>query len=331
MELPWAYLFTCCLAAECCVSSPSKERSRRLVSYLSFHPFSSSSPHWAYSLSFKVYVMSPTILITGASSGIGKAAAKHFATQGWNVVATMRQPAQEQELTQLPNVLVVELDVQQPATIQTAIAAGIQKFQHLDVLVNNAGYGQNGIFEAVTPAQVQQQFDVNVFGVMNTIRAILPHFRARRAGLIINISSGAGRFTLPLLSLYSASKFALEGFSEALAYELLPLNIGVKIVEPGGTDTGFIRAVEEKFAFDPALTEYADYNAAVGEMYTGLLSAKLTSPQEVAAKIYQAATDPSDTLRYVIGEDIKAMLAARASLPDQEYVSYMRENFNPKL
>lgn len=271
------------------------------------------------------------MLITGASSGIGKAAAKHFAALGWNVIASMRQPAKEQELTYLPNVLVVELDVQQPDTIHAAMAAGIKAFQHIDVLINNAGYGQNGIFEAITPAQVQEQFDVNVFGVMNTTRAILPHFRARRAGLIINVSSGAGRFTLPLLSLYAASKFALEGFTEALAYELLHLNIRVKIVEPGGASTGFIQAAEEKFAYDPALTDYAEYNTAVAGVFAGLAGAKLSTPEEVAAKIYQAATDPADTLRYVIGEDIQAMLEARASLSDQEYVAYMRQNFNPKL
>src|ERR1700680_1808212 len=114
------------------------------------------------------------------------------------------------------------------------VAAGVARFGRIDALVNNAGYGQYGIFEAIPREKILQQFDVNVFGVMDVIRAILPHFRANQAGSIVNVSSGAGLFTLPMISLYSASKFALEGFSEALAYELASQHIAVKIVEPHG-------------------------------------------------------------------------------------------------
>lgn len=273
--------------------------------------------------------MSKTILITGASSGIGKAAALHFAANGWNVVATMRNPEKETELTGRDHILVTTLDVQSPETIESAITAGIERFGAIDALVNNAGYGQYGVFEAITPEQVHAQFDVNVFGVMNTIRAILPHFRERRQGMIINISSGAGRFTLPLISLYNASKFALEGFSEALSFELAVLNITVKIVEPGGTTTNFIKTSEEKFSAKP-LPEYDAFLGAAFKMFDNLKGMQLATAEEVAAVIYEAATDGTDTLRYLIGnEDFKRRVNNRLSLPDQEYIESIKGAYLP--
>src|SRR6218665_398777 len=177
--------------------------------------------------------MKKTVLITGASSGIGKATSLYFARQGWNVIATMRNPEKETELVNEPNILVSRLEVNDPASINAAIAEGIAKFGKIDALINNAGYGQQGVFEAISTEKIQAQFDVNVFGTMNVTRAMLPHFRANQAGVIVNVSSGAGRVTTPLLSIYSASKFAIEGFSESLAFELDSQNIKVKIVEPG--------------------------------------------------------------------------------------------------
>ena len=178
--------------------------------------------------------MQKTVLITGCSSGFGKATAIHFASQGWNVIATMRNPKPDNELAAIDGVFVTHLDVQDLASIEAAVAAGIARFGRIDVLVNNAGFGLYGVFEATSREKVREQFDVNVFGTMDVTRAILPHFRGNKAGVILNISSGAGIFTLPMLSLYSASKFALEGFSEALTYELAPLGITVKLIEPGG-------------------------------------------------------------------------------------------------
>ena len=178
--------------------------------------------------------MKKTVLITGTSSGFGKATARHFAREGWNVVATMRRPEEEKELTQLPGVLVTRLDVQDRGSITTAIEAGIARFGRIDALVNNAGFGLFGLFEATPREKIAEQFDVNVFGVMDVTRAILPHFRQNKSGVILNIGSGAGVFTLPMLSLYCASKFALEGFTEALSYELASQNIIVKMIEPGG-------------------------------------------------------------------------------------------------
>src|SRR5258707_7860161 len=231
--------------------------------------------------------MEKCVLITGASSGIGKEAARYFAAKGWKVIASMRSHEKEDELTKLDNVLVQQLDVEDTVSIETAIQNGIERFGHIDVLINNAGYGQLGIFEAMTPRQVVRQFDVNVFGVMNTIRAILPHFRERKDGIILNVSSGAGRFTLPTLSMYAASKFALEGFSEALSFELSTLNIKVKIVEPGGTETNFNNTSANEFAHDANLTDYDPFLAAAGKMFEVMKTGSVSST-DVAEVIYQA-------------------------------------------
>ena len=271
--------------------------------------------------------MTKTVLITGASSGIGAAAAHKFAAEGWNVVATMRNPAQAGSITQRPNVLATALDVQQPATIAAAIEAGIGRFGRIDAVVNNAGYGQNGLFEAMTPADIQQQFDVNVFGVMNVTRALLPHFRAQKSGLLLNISSGAGRFTLPLLSMYAASKFALEGFSEALSHELAALNIVVKIVEPGGTDTNFNSTAEQQFAQRADLTDYQPFLYAAGQLFAGMKT-KSISAEEVADVVYAAATDGTSTLRYAVGNaDFHRRLREEKELPEQQYIDNIRHSF----
>ncbi|WP_316825590.1 SDR family oxidoreductase [Pedobacter miscanthi] len=276
--------------------------------------------------------MKKTILITGASSGIGKTSAKHFAAHGWNVIATMRNPEKEQDLNNQENIFITRLDVQKQETIQAAIQQGIEKFGHIDVLVNNAGYGEFGIFETTPEDQVKTQFDINVFGVMDTIRAILPHFRAKKSGMIINISSGAGKFTLPLISLYSASKFALEGFSESLSFELADLNIGVKIVEPGGTTTNFGAVSGEKFAAKPVIEDYNHFIGAAGQLFASLSGQQLATAEAVASVIYEAATDGKDTLRYVIGnEDFNQRMANRHSLPDQEYVDLIKESYKKYL
>ncbi|KAK0456025.1 hypothetical protein EV421DRAFT_1698826 [Armillaria borealis] len=181
--------------------------------------------------------MSKTIFITGTSSGIGLATAKLFYTKGWNVVGTLRDTSKENPLKPLDpsRMLLVQMDIAEPNSIGPAIAAAIRKFSKVDLLVNSTGYGQSGIFEMISPEQARRQFDVNVFGscVMDVTRTFLPHLRIEGGG-IINISSGAGVFTLPMLSMYCASKFALEGFTQALSYELASQKIFVKSVIPYG-------------------------------------------------------------------------------------------------
>ena len=173
-----------------------------------------------------------TILITGASSGIGKATARLFQRTGWNVVATMRSPDNETELGTLENTLVTRLDVTEPASIDEAVEAAIDRFGTIDVLLNNAGYGAYGPLEAFPMERIKRQFDTNVIGLIATTQSALRHMRAARSGIIVNISSIGGQMTFPLGTLYHGTKFAVEGLSEALHYELEPLGIRVKIIEP---------------------------------------------------------------------------------------------------
>lgn len=270
--------------------------------------------------------MKKTILITGTSTGIGRAAALYFAQKDWNVIATMRTPEKETELQKMENITVSRLDLEDLSSIEQSINDAISKFGKIDVVVNNAAFGQFGPFEAITPEQIRKQFDVNLFGTMNVIRAILPHFRENKAGMILNVSSAGGRIGLPLMSIYMASKFALEGFSESLAYELASQHITVKVVEPGGVDTPFNTKAFGNFAHNPAISDYDEYAAAYSKK-TDAMRSDLTSPEEVAEGIYIAVTDGQDTLRYAVGDDAKGWIKARTSMSDSEYTPYMREIF----
>ena len=276
--------------------------------------------------------MKKTVLITGCSSGIGRATATVFASNGWNVVATMRRPTAETELVRMSEVLVTRLDVQDQNSINQAIGAGVARFGRIDALVNNAGYGQYGLFEAIPREKVREQFDVNVFGVMDVTRSLLPHFRKNKRGLIINVSSGAGIFALPMISLYCASKFALEGFSESLAFELASQNIVVKLVVPHGgvTSTSFSERLANDKAVDSSLVDYDDFVARTNEAFTNMTEARTMNADEVGRVIYSAATDGTDQLRYLTGDDSRGFIKARREMPEPDYVDFMRSRFLPK-
>jgi len=262
--------------------------------------------------------MKKTIFITGSSSGIGKATAKHFHDKGWNVVASMRNPEQEAELTVLPDVLVTRLDVQDPASISAAVESGIERFGNIDVLVNNAGYGAYGLLEAISMDKVERQFAVNVFGLLQTTKAMLPHFRANKSGTIINISSIGGKMTFPLGTLYHGSKFAVEGLSEALHYELAAIGVKVKIIEPGLVNTDFSGRSFD-FSNDENLVEYQEF---VGKFMSamGAMAENGSAPSVVAETIYLAATDSTNQLRYTSGLDAEEILKNRKALDDEIFI-----------
>jgi len=266
--------------------------------------------------------MTSTILITGTSSGIGKAAARLFAEKGWNVIATMRDLSNADSLPKGDNVLATRLDVQDPDSIRAAIDAGIARFGRIDALVNNAGYGQWGLFEALTPTQIQAQFDVSLFGVMNVTRAL--------GGAVLNVSSGAGLFTLPMISLYCASKFALEGFTEALSYELASQHIKVKLVIPHGgvTATRFGENQAARGADASSLSDYQPFVERTLATFGRMASESNIAAGDVAALIHEALTDGTDRLRYLIGDDARGFVKARRTLPDQDYVDTMRGFFS---
>ncbi|GAB4306589.1 MAG: oxidoreductase [Oscillatoriaceae cyanobacterium] len=272
--------------------------------------------------------MSKTILITGASSGIGKVTAKYFQEKGWNVVATMRSPEKEAELNQLDHVLVTRLDVQDSASITSAVKEGIAKFGKIDVLLNNAGYGAYGVLEATPIEKIKRQFDVNVIGILETTKAVLPHFRSNKDGMIINVSSIGGKTTFPLGTLYHGSKFAVEGLSEALSFEMEAIGVRVKIVEPGAIKTDFGgRSLD--FNNDESLTEYQEF---VGKVFSGFSSLEAigSDPVVVAEVIYQAATDGTAQLRYTAGADAEQIAAYRKSVDDKTFIDGIKARFGLK-
>jgi NAD(P)-dependent dehydrogenase (short-subunit alcohol dehydrogenase family) len=254
-----------------------------------------------------------TALITGTSSGIGKATVKYFAENGWNVAATMRSPEKETELNKLPNVNLYRLDVTDEASISAAINAVIADFGGIDAIVNNAGYGGVGVFEAATKEQIQRQFDTNVFGVMNVIRGILPHFRAKKDGTIINVTSMGGLITFPIYSVYHGTKWAVEGFSEALSFELRPLGIRVKNIEPGAIKTDFYDRSQDLFKKE-GLTDYDNYTA-VAFANSQKAGEDAPGPEVVAKKIFKTANARNWTLRYPVGSQSPVLLALRRMIP----------------
>ena len=268
--------------------------------------------------------MSKTILITGASSGIGKATAKYFNEKGWNVVATMRTPDKEEELTKLDNMLVTRLDVTDSASITDAVKAGIEKFGKVDVLLNNAGYGAYGPLEVFPMENIRRQFDTNVIGLLETTKAVIPHFRENKNGTIINISSIGGKMTFPLGSLYHGTKFAVEGISEALHFEMEKIGVKVKIVEPGVIATDF-GGRSFDFTNDESIAEYQGLVEMMGGMQE--LANNASAPSVVAEVIYEAATDENGKLRYPAGPDAHEIISNRTKLDDATFIGGLKQQF----
>lgn len=270
--------------------------------------------------------MKKTVLITGASSGFGHQTAKLFQKEGWNVVATMRSPEKEQELNQLPNVLVTRLDVEDQESITEALEKANQQFGSIDVLVNNAGYGIIGIFESFTHEDWQKQYAINVFGMADVTRSTLPYMRKQGSGAIINVASFGGQVGMPIGSLYNSSKFAVEGISESLYYELDPLNIFVKIIEPGSVrSTNFSKSMamvkNEISAYDELLSTFP---LRLGAATANL--AKATA-EDIASTIYEAATDGQSRLRYSVGADGQFFIEKKHQLSEQEFTAFMHNIF----
>lgn len=268
-----------------------------------------------------------TILITGASSGIGKATALRFQSEGWNVIATMRDPSAGADLGALENVLVTRLDVTDARSIATAVADGLSRFGTIDALLNNAGYGAYGPLEAFSTERIRRQFDTNVIGLLEVTKAVLPHMRANRSGSIVNISSIGGQITFPLGALYHGTKFAVEGLSEALHYELEPLGIKVRIVEPGMVRTDF-GGRSFDFAMDDTLSDYASTAEAMGRLF-GKLASDPSDPEVVAEVIWQAANETGDRLRYRAGTDAEHLLDDRKTQDDATFIGDIKRLMRP--
>lgn len=233
----------------------------------------------------------------------------------------MRKPSEHADLLS-DRVRTLPLDVTDASTIRPALGRALSEFGHIDVLVNNAGYGTFGPLEAASDEQIERQFATNVTGLMKVTREFLPHFRERKGGAIINISSVGGRAAFPLYSLYHGTKWAVEGFSESLNFELAPFGIRVKLVEPGAIKTDFTTRSLDVLKKD-GLNAYDDFIRRFREGWSAGRSA--STPDMVAEVIYQAATDGTDQLRYIAGEDARMVIETRARISQEEYYSMMRK------
>jgi NAD(P)-dependent dehydrogenase (short-subunit alcohol dehydrogenase family) len=269
--------------------------------------------------------MEKTIFITGASSGIGRSTAKLFQKRGWNVIATMRTPEKESELKELANTFVTKLDVLELDSIKSAIREGIQAFGKIDVVLNNAGYGLMGTFESASRESIMRQFGVNVQGLFDVTQQALPHFRENKGGMFINISSVGGRMTFPLMPLYHATKWAVEGFSESLRWEMAQIGVKVKLIEPGGVATDFGgRSLDMQH--NQEFTEYNEFvNGFMAAMAQSMNPENMTKPEQIAEVIFDAATDDSGKLRYRAGADCEQLLGARDKMSDAEFFSMQKQ------
>ena len=244
-----------------------------------------------------------TVLITGCSSGYGLETARHFHAQGWNVVATMRTP-REGILPQSERLRVLPLDVTKPESISAALEAS----GPIDVLVNNAGIGLIGAFEATPMAQARKVFETNTFGVMAVTQAVLPQFRARRSGVVVNVTSSVALAPMPLVAVYTASKMAIEGFTGSLAHELQAFNVRVKLVEPGyAPTTRFSQNTELRI--DELIPEaYAPFAQPIFAAFAQ--PTIVTTESDVAEAVWRAANDMSGQLRFPAGADAVALAQA---------------------
>jgi NADP-dependent 3-hydroxy acid dehydrogenase YdfG len=260
--------------------------------------------------------MAKTVIITGSSSGIGKETAVYFAENNWNVVATMRNPQKHQgELGALGNnfhIDVVHLNVLDPKSIADAIEYTCKKYKKIDVIVNNAGYAVVGPFEASSRESILKQFETNVFGLMEVTNQIIPIFRQQKDGTIINLSSIVGVKGFAYYSIYSGTKWAIEGFSESLKYELEPFNIKVRLIEPGIVKTDFYgRSME--IIHDENLNMYYNFIEPLKDNIDQ--SDTALDPRDVARVIFKAANDSSDKLRYPVEKDKKISVLFRKFTP----------------
>jgi len=264
-----------------------------------------------------------TIFITGSSSGLGRAAAKLFALRGWKVIATMRNPDIEKELTIIPGVTLMALDTTDPQQIQS-VAEQVVASDGVDVVFNNAGYGLAGPLEGLKDEQILRMVNTNMLGAIRTTKAFIPHFREKRAGLFINTTSIGGLMTVPFNSIYHATKWALEGWSESMAFELKQFGIGMKVVEPGGIKTDF-------FTRSLDTGRHPAYDALVDKVMSVVTDPKqmatYSTPEQIAEVVYEAGTDGKDQLRYVAGADGKATYAMRLQMGDEAFRKEINQQF----
>ena len=266
------------------------------------------------------------VLITGCSTGIGLATAKHLAARGDKVYATARTPEGAADLVAAraghANIVTLPLDVTDDHSVQSAVTTVLDAEGRIDAVVNNAGIGAFGTVEFLDEAVARETFETNFWGVLRVTRAVLPALRAQRSGIIVNISSVAGRIAGPAMGVYPASKYALEAASEALAREVYPLGIRVAIVEPGFVVTPILDKGLETLTLDPD-SPYADVERRVFGMFTN--AKVIGAPPESTAEVIAEAIDAKEyRLRYPAGDGARVFLNGRARVSDEEWIALGR-------
>jgi NAD(P)-dependent dehydrogenase (short-subunit alcohol dehydrogenase family) len=256
---------------------------------------------------------SPVVLITGCSSGIGRATARRFLAAGWRVWATSRDPDDVAELAS-EGCRTAALDVTDDEQVDHVVAAVVERDGRIDCLVNNAGFGQAGAVEEVPVDQLRAQFEVNVFGPVQLVQAVLPHMRAAESGTVVNVSSLLGRVVYPTRGAYAGSKHALEALSDALRMEVGGFGVDVVLVEPGAVRTGFddrLRETRETVDDQPV---YARLRRVV-DTAQRLSERTAMSPDRVADVVFEAAAEAAPKSRYVVGLDARLAILADRLLP----------------
>lgn len=274
--------------------------------------------------------MTQTVLVTGSSSGLGRRTVEKFLAQGWNVAATLRDPAQWSG-EQSDRLLVQALDVRDEASIVAAVTAATDRFGRLDVVVNNAGMGLFSVFETTPQAVIEELFDTNVFGPMRVMRAALPVFQRQGGGRIINVTSSSATLPTPLQAAYGASKAALHIFSEAVGYELAGQNVQVKVVEPGFVPTtGFLAQTSKRFEAIEAPEAYLPFiQQQMAAFQMEPPAGYLATEDDVAATVLAASTDETGPSRYLVGGDAAEAASARRQ-SDADFDAWRTTFFAPK-
>jgi len=273
-------------------------------------------------------------LVTGSSSGIGFETSLMLARAGFNTYASLRNLEKSKNITEIAKkeklpLQVVQLDVNNDGSIKDAIVKIIKTDQRIDVLINNAGYGLFGSVEDTSIEEIKAQFETNFFGVVRVTQQVLPLMRRQNSGTIVNVSSVGGRIGLPALSAYHSTKFALEGLSESIAFELEPFGIRVIIIEPGVIRTNILNSSSSaKKALDPK-SPYFSLSQNLNDNFKSMMeSESSSSPEEVAKVILQAVTSKNPRLRYSVGDDAANLIHARENMPDKEFRKMILKNFS---
>ena len=272
--------------------------------------------------------MPNTVLITGTSSGYGKATAELFLERGWNVLATMRRPDPALFAASSGRLKVLPLEVTDERSILDAISAGVTAHGAIDVWVNNAGIGLGSIVEATPDSTVREIFETNTFGVLTACRAIIPQMRRQGRGVIVNVTSSTTIGVMPLVAVYAASKCAVEGFTESMAYELEPFNIKARLVEPGYAPTTNFTANGSARMEGLIPADYMAFAQGCFAKMANYPTAYCTEA-EVAEAVLAAATDEGTRIRYPAGADTKLLAGLRWSTSAERYEQRMRELFRP--